>query len=76
MKTRTPPPREQTIVFTCDQCGKRRQVTAVHYDRFSTGCCGKTYWALQPGRGGPLVAFPHPGFVVPEPLPAEPASES
>lgn len=48
------------IGFTCDVCGRKGTVTLGHYDRFRCEC-GKAYWALQPARGGELMAFPWPG---------------
>jgi len=49
---------EQYVRFTCDRCQKVCGANMSHYDFVSCGKCGKLYWALQPKRNGPLIAFP------------------
>jgi len=56
----------QWCAFEC-ACGRKGGQTLGHYDRVQCGGCGKTWWALAPGRNaaggyGPLKLFPWPGF--------------
>lgn len=44
------------------RCGKKHGAYLKHYQLLRASC-GVFFWALQPKRGGPLVLFPHPGFV-------------
>jgi hypothetical protein len=53
---------EQYVSLVCDRCQKKVGATVGHYGLLVC-VCGKTYWALRPQRNGPLVAYPHPGFV-------------
>lgn len=47
---------KQWVSVHCDECGFKGRAYLAHYD--GAVCrCGKRYWALQPKRGGPLVAF-------------------
>ena len=52
-----PPPQSVEIRCVC------RRTCARHLARYEvTRCvCGKDWWALQPKRNGPLMAFPWPG---------------
>ncbi len=55
----------QYVSFVCDRCSKRVGCNISHYGLMEC-MCGKEWWALQPKRGGPLVAFPWPGLLVPQ----------
>jgi hypothetical protein len=61
MKTPTAPTHgsEQWVPVPCE-CGAKGGQYLAHYSLVRCSC-GKYFWALQPKRGGPLVAFPWPG---------------
>ncbi len=53
------PPPPQSVEIQC-VCRRACAWRMAHYE--VTRCtCGKGWWALQPKRNGPLVAFPWPG---------------
>lgn len=60
---KTAPAPDQWVPSICD-CHRAKGTKGgqylFHYDRLICSC-GKTYWALLPKRGGPLVMFPWPG---------------
>ena len=55
-----PSPKEQYVKVPCD-CGRAGGQYLAHYELVRCDC-GKFFWALQPRRDGPLVAFPWPGY--------------
>ena len=57
------PPLTQWVPWEC-VCGKRCGAYLRHYQLVSCGGCQAMWWALQPKRGGRLVAFAWPGFPV------------
>lgn len=49
----------QTLTIAC-VCGKTHRFDLGHYG-LGRGSCGRSFWALQPERRGPLKLFPWPG---------------
>lgn len=58
-KTKPETPKPWVSLKACE-CGKGTGQYLNHYDLVRCSC-GVMYWALQPKRGGPLVAYPWPG---------------
>lgn len=61
----TPAAKTECWVNVDCPCGKGGGEYLAHYALVRCSC-GKMFWALQPKRDGPLLAFPHPGFVLKE----------
>ena len=51
--------KSETLTVVCP-CGAIYRTTIEHYQKVMPKC-GRTYWALQPHRNGPLQLFPWPG---------------
>lgn len=51
---------QQFVRLQCD-CETKGGQYLNHYDLVRCSC-GRMFWALQPQRGGRLVAFPWPGL--------------
>ena len=49
-------PKTQYVRLHCE-CGAKAGAKLTHYDIVQC-VCGRMFWALQPKRNGPLVAFP------------------
>jgi hypothetical protein len=54
-------PAVQTVSVECG-CGRNGKARLAHYDIASCSC-GLRWWALQPKRNGPLVAYPFPNRI-------------